>query len=220
MNNNLTEMVFILDMSGSMVNLTSDTIGGYNSLINEQKKQPGEANITTVLFDHRYNLLHDRISIKDVPELTTREYMPSGMTAMLDAVGMTITSIGQKLNNTPEEERPGSVVVTIITDGMENSSKEYTWKQVQSMIKEQREKYNWVFTFIGANIDVAKVSNDLGIDARLSKSYTASKTGTSTVYSAMSKAVSYTRGVMSTKTNSSVSEEDYSALSEIMDEIK
>lgn len=220
MNNNLTEMVFILDMSGSMVNLTSDTIGGYNSLINEQRKQPGEANITTVLFDHRYNLLHDRISIKDVPELTTKEYMPSGMTAMLDAVGMTIMSIGQKLNNTPEEERPGSVVVTIITDGMENSSKEYTWKQVQSMIKEQREKYNWVFTFIGANIDVAKVSNDLGIDARLSKSYTASKTGTSTVYSAMSKAVSYTRGVMSTKTNSSVSEEDYSALSEIMDEIK
>lgn len=220
MNNNLTEMVFILDMSGSMVNLTSDTIGGYNSLIAEQRKQPGEANITTVLFDHRYNLLHDRISIKDVPELTTREYMPSGMTAMLDAVGMTISSIGQKLNNTPEEERPDSVVVTIITDGMENSSKEYTWEQVQSMIKEQREKYNWVFTFIGANIDVAKVSNDLGIDARLSKSYTASKTGTSTVYSAMSKAVSYTRGVMSTKTNSSVSEEDYSALSEIMDEIK
>ena len=220
MNNNLTEMVFILDMSGSMVNLTSDTIGGYNSLINEQRKQPGEANITTVLFDHRYNLLHDRISIKDVPELTIREYMPSGMTAMLDAVGMTITSIGQKLNNTPEEERPGSVVVTIITDGMENASKEYTWKQVQSMIKEQREKYNWVFTFIGANIDVAKVSNDLGIDSRLSKSYTASKTGTSTVYSAMSKAVSYTRGVMSTKTDSSVSEEDYSALSEIMDEIK
>lgn len=220
MNNNLTEMVFILDMSGSMVNLTSDTIGGYNSLINEQRKQPGEANITTVLFDHRYNLLHDRVSIKDVPELTTREYMPSGMTAMLDAVGMTITSIGQKLNNTPEEERPGSVVVTIITDGMENSSKEYTWKQVQSMIKEQREKYNWTFTFIGANIDTKKVSEDLGIDARLSKSYTASKMGTDSVYKTMSKVMSYNRDAAMKRKSTAVSEEDIDCMVEMMNDIQ
>lgn len=136
MNNNLTEMVFILDMSGSTVNLTSDTIGGYNSLIAEQRKQPGEANITAVLFDHRYNLLYDRISIMNVPELTTRDCMPSSMTAMLDAVGITIKSIRQKLANTIEAERLGNVAVTIITDSYENASKEYSWKQVQDMIKE------------------------------------------------------------------------------------
>lgn len=221
MNKNLTEMVFILDMSGSMLGLREDTIGGYNSLIEEQKKQEGDANITTVLFDDRYIMLHDRVDIKSVNELTDKEYSPRGMTAMLDAVGRTIVSVGEKLAAMPEEERPGNVVVTIITDGLENASHEYTWNAVQSMIKEQREKYNWVFTFIGANIDVKRVSNDLGIDARLSKSYSATKTGTSSVYSAMSKAVSYTRGVMASKASgSSASEEDYTALSEIMDEIK
>lgn len=146
-------MVFILDTCGSMVNLTPDTIGGYNSLIAEQRKQLDEANITAVLFDHRYNLLHDKISIKDVSELTTRDYMPSSMTAMLDAVGITIKFIRQKLANTIEAERLGNVVVTIITDGYENASKEYDWKQVQDMIKEQRGKYNLTFTFISANID-------------------------------------------------------------------
>ena len=104
MNNNLTEMVFILDMSGSMSNLTNDTIGGYNSLIEKQKKEPGDALVTTILFDDRYIVLHDRVDIKDVKPLTDKEYCPTGCTAMLDAVGKTIKSIGQKLNNTPEEE--------------------------------------------------------------------------------------------------------------------
>ena len=127
MNKNLTEMVFILDMSGSMSHLTDDTIGGYNSLLNEQKKQEGDANVTTVLFDDRYILLHDRKNIKKVKELTTKDYMPCGRTAMLDAVGKTIVSVGQKLAAMKEEDRPCNVVVTIITDGMENSSVEYTW---------------------------------------------------------------------------------------------
>lgn len=222
MNNNLTEMVFILDMSGSMSDLASDTIGGYNSLIEEQKKQAGDANITTVLFDDRYIILHDRVDIKKVNPLTSSEYCPRGLTAMLDAVGRTINSIGEKLAATPEAERPGNVVVTIITDGYENSSKEYTWKAVQDMIKEQREKYSWVFTFIGANIDTKTVSESLGIDARLAKSYTANKVGTDSVYKTMSKAVSYTRSASARKmnNNTALNDEELTEMSAVMDEIK
>lgn len=222
MNNNLTEMVFILDMSGSMSDLASDTIGGYNSLIEEQKKQAGDANITTVLFDDRYIVLHDRVDIKKVNSLTSNEYCPRGMTAMLDAVGRTINSIGEKLAATPEAERPGNVVVTIITDGYENASKEYTWKAVQDMIKEQREKYSWVFTFIGANIDTKTVSESLGIDARLAKSYTANKVGTNSVYKTMSKAVTYTRSVSACKmsNNTALNEKELTEMSAVMDEIK
>ena len=194
MKQDLTELVFILDMSGSMRSLTDDTIGGYNTLIENQKKEEGDALVTTILFDDRYIVLHDRVPLKEVKPLTTEEYMPLGMTAMLDAVGKTINSIGDKLSKTPEDERAGTVMVTIITDGQENSSKEYTWESVQGMIKHQREKYNWIFSFIGANIDVEKVSGDLGIDARLSKTYTASKAGTDSVYKAMSDTASIVRG--------------------------
>ena len=204
MKNDLTELVFILDMSGSMGRLTSDTIGGYNSLIKEQKKQKGDAIVTTILFDDRY-------------------YKPLGMTAMLDAVGRTINSIGQKLAETPEEERPATVMVTIITDGLENASKEYTWEAVQGMIKHQREKYSWIFTFIGANIDVEKVSSDLGIDARLAKKYTASKKGTDSVYKAMADTASLVRGKRMTE-GATMSAMSFDAMldeaSEKMDEIE
>lgn len=222
MNNNLTEMIFILDMSGSMSSLKDDTIGGYNSLIAEQKKQPGDANITTVLFDNRYILLHDRINIKEVKELTSKDYMPCGMTAMLDAIGRTVVAIGQKLADTPEENRPGNVVVTIITDGFENASKEYTWSIIKNMIKEQRDKYNWTFTFIGANIDVDKVSEDLGIDSRFAKKYTASKAGTNTVYDAVAKSVSFTRKVSAKRSSvtSKMSEEEMLEMSSILDDIQ
>lgn len=216
MDANLTEMVFILDMSGSMSSLRDDTIGGYNTLIEEQKKQEGEAFVTTVVFDDRYIVLHDRTPLKDVKPMTGKEYCPLGMTAMLDAVGKTIISVGQKLAALPEEERPGKVMVTIITDGYENSSKEYTWNQVQSMIKEQREKYNWIFSFIGANIDVAKVTQDLGIDARLSKSYTASKKGTDSVYKAMSCTMSFARG----NRKSTIDDSDIDRMSETMNDIE
>lgn len=193
MNNNLTEMIFILDMSGSMQHLRTDTIGGYNALLDEQRKQSGDCNVTTILFDDRYIVLHDRKDIKDVQPLTEADYCPRGTTAMLDAVGKTVIDIGQKLALMKEEDRPGNVIVTIITDGMENASKEFTWNQIQDMIKEQRKKYSWIFTFIGANIDVQKVSQDMGIDTRFAKSYSASKAGTDTVYKAMSKTVSFTR---------------------------
>lgn len=220
MNNNLTEMVFILDMSGSMKPFTEDTIGGYNSLLNEQKKQDGDANVTTVLFDDRYIVLHDRKNLKDVEDLTTKEYVPCGCTAMLDAVGKTLVSVGKKLADMKEEDRPGNVVVTIITDGEENSSKEYSWKQIQDMIKEQREKYNWLFTFIGANIDVKKVSGDLGIDSRMAKKYTASKTGTRSVFKAMCDTMSYSRKASADVKSRGLRDLDaeMSAMSDIMDE--
>lgn len=218
MNNNLTELVAILDMSGSMHNLTEDTIGGYNALLEEQKKQLGEANITTVLFDDRYILLHDRENIKKVAPLTDKQYVPRGMTALLDAVGMTIVKIGKDLADMPEEERPGTVMVTIITDGYENASREYKWNQIQQMIKEQREKYNWVFSFIGADIDTAKVSQDLGIDSRMAKSYTKSKAGASSVYRAMSRGMSLSRSANAegTACTDSFNEE----LSKVLDEIE
>lgn len=195
MNQNLTEMVLILDMSGSMSPLTSDTIGGYNTLINQQKNEPGRAKVTTVLFDNRYIMLHDNVDIQEVSEMTTKEYMPCGMTAMLDAIGRTINSVGQRLANMPEEERPAKVIFTIITDGYENASKEFTYPKIKEMIEHQRNKYNWIFTFIGANIDTAEVGNNLGIDAKLSKTYTASKEGTTSVFAATSKAVSFARGI-------------------------
>ena len=200
MNNNLTELVYILDMSGSMRNLASDTIGGYNSLLNEQKKLGQEnpalrANVTTVLFDDRYIVLHNRADMKDVPEITDKEYVPRGMTAMLDAIGRTLVSVGQSLAAMPEEERPGLVSVTIITDGYENASKEYTWDVIQKMIKEQREKYSWVFSFIGANIDVEKTSDHLGIDRKMSKKYTASNIGTASVFASITRGVTAMRAM-------------------------
>ncbi len=200
MNNNLTELVFILDMSGSMGPLAKDTIGGYNSLLNEQKKLGQEnpalkANVTTVLFDDRYILLHDRADINSVPDITEKEYVPRGMTAMLDAIGRTLVSVGQKLAAMPEEERPGLVSVTIITDGYENASKEYRWNTVQKMIKEQREKYSWVFSFIGANIDVEKTSDDLGIDRKMSRMFTASKVGSASVFASLTRGTSAMRSM-------------------------
>lgn len=216
MNQNLTEMVFILDMSGSMCHLTSDTIGGYNSLIKQQKEEPGEANVTTVLFDNGYIMLHDRVNIKDVPEMTTSDYMPYGSTALLDAVGQTINYIGQKLAATPENERPAKVIVTIITDGYENASKEFSWGKIKEMITHQREKYNWTFTFLGANIDTMEVSNNLGIDARLSKTYTASKAGTDSVYCAVSKGLSFARSVSAQDVCLDFAEN----ISTILDEVK
>ena len=203
MNNNLTELVYILDMSGSMSNLTKDTIGGYNSLLETQRKLNKEnpelkANVTTVFFDDRYIVVHDRENLDNVNDITEKEYQPLGMTAMLDAIGKTVVSVGQKLAVTPEEERPGLVSVTIITDGYENQSKEYTWESVRNMIKEQKEKYSWQFTFIGANIDVDKVTYDLGIDKAWTATYTPTTDGTYSVYNAVATGTSILRSACST----------------------
>lgn len=219
MNNNLTEIIAILDMSGSMYELTSDTIGGYNSLIEEQKKQPGEANITTVFFDDRYILHHDRENIKNVKPLTSNEYVPCGMTAMLDAIGKTLISVGKKLADTPEEERPGTVLVTIITDGYENASKEFTFDSVKKMIEEQKNKYNWIFTFIGADIDTMAVSQSIGIDSRMAKTYSKTSTGANSVYNSVSQSITLARAY-SNSVNQSISlDEMLNEMSTKLDEI-
>lgn len=195
MKKELTQMVFVLDMSGSMNRLTNETVSGYNQMVSDQKKEDGEAIITTVLFNHKSTIVHDTVNIREVKDMTTEEYRPGGMTAMLDAVGETINHVGKRLEAMPENERPEKVLFTIITDGFENCSREYDLATVKEMIEHQRTKYNWMFTFLGANIDNIAVSDSLGIDRMLSKKYTASKMGTEKVFNAASKSVSYARGV-------------------------
>lgn len=195
MNQNLTEMVFILDRSGSMSHLQNETIGGFNSMIEKQKKEPGEAFVTTVLFDGQYELLHDHVNIQDVKPITDREYYARGMTALLDAVGRTINSVGERLSKTPEEERPGHVIFVITTDGAENASREFTKVKVKEMVEHQQDKYSWAFMFLGANIDAVAEAASLGINTDFAKNYTASSVGTNTLYSAMADTVGCMRSV-------------------------
>lgn len=195
MKKNLTEMVFILDRSGSMSSLTSDTIGGFNSMIESQKKEDGEAFVTTVLFDDKYELLHDHIDIQEVKELTNKEYFARGMTALLDAVGKTINSIGARLANTEEEKRPEKVIFVITTDGFENASIEFTKAKVKEMIEHQQEKYSWTFMFLGANMDAVGEAASLGIKTDFARTYTATAQGTSSVYTSLSSAMSFMRDV-------------------------
>lgn len=193
MKKNLTEMVFILDRSGSMYSLTDDTIGGFNSMIEKQKNEEGEAYVTTVLFDTRYEYLHDHVNIQDVEPITNEDYRPGGCTALLDAVGNTINSIGSRLSNTPEDERPEKVVIVITTDGMENASREFTRSKVKEMIEHQQSKYSWLFIFLGANIDAVSEANTLGIKTDFAKTYTASVDGVESVYASVSDALSCAR---------------------------
>jgi len=190
MNNNLTELVFILDRSGSMQNLTSETIGGFNSLV-EKQKHDGNAYLTTVLFDDAYELLHDHIDIHQVPTLTERDYYARGCTALLDAVGRTIDTVGHRLSQTPEQERPGKVIFTITTDGFENASQEYSLARIKEMITHQRTVYKWEFVFLGANIDAPKTARTLGIPQRMAKTYAASPSGCRSTYTVMDKLLNY-----------------------------
>ena len=153
MRKNLTEIVFILDRSGSMEGLEKDTIGGYNSFLQKQKKVDSEAYISTVLFDTGITVLHDRQNIKDVKLLTDDDYVPGGLTALLDAVGGAIKHIGNIHKYARKEDVPEKTIFVIITDGMENASRRYTYSDVQNLIENQKEKYGWEFLFLGANID-------------------------------------------------------------------
>lgn len=194
MKENLTEIVFILDRSGSMYNLADDTIGGFNSFVEDQKKESGEAKLTVVLFNHEYKLLYDRIDLKDVPRLTNKEYSPAGTTALMDAIGNAISTVGARLSNTPEEERPSKVIVVIATDGYENSSVEYNRSQIKDMIEHQREKYSWEFIFIGAGIDGYREADSIGIGGARAMSVSASAVGTANMFSSVSYA---TKGIRS-----------------------
>lgn len=190
MRNNLTEIIFILDRSGSMDGLTDDTIGGFNSFIEQQKGVDGEAKITTVLFDDRYELLHNGIDINEVKYLTRNDYYARGMTALYDAIGKTINDVGDRLNKTSENDRPSKVIVVITTDGAENSSTEFSRNKIKEMITHQTEKYNWEFIFLGANIDSAAVGGSIGIASGRSINYSASNKGIESVYCTMSNTIS------------------------------
>ena len=165
MRNDLTELVFILDRSGSMHGLEKDTIGGFNSVLERNKALPGDANITTILFDHRFTILHDRQPIRSVAPITEHDYSPSGMTALLDAVCQAIRKIDNVQAHTAEDYRAGKVQFVIITDGMENASTEYSAQRVKQMIRDRQEKNGWDFIFLGANMDAIAVAADMGIQA-------------------------------------------------------
>ena len=195
MKKNLTEIVFLLDRSGSMGSLTDDTIGGFNSMIEQQKKEDGEAYVTTVLFNSNRYMLHDHVNIQEVEPMTHADYMAYGMTALLDAVGTTINSIGERLANTTEEERPEKVIFVITTDGYENDSREFTREKVKEMIEHQQNVYSWVFMFLGANMDAVAEAGKYGINSNFAATYTASDIGTVCLYSCTSDAISNLRSV-------------------------
>ena len=192
-NKNLTEMVFILDRSGSMSGLEADTIGGYNSLIDKQKEEVGDAVVTTVLFDDQYEMIHDRVDIKKVNHITNKEYSARGMTALLDAVGKTINHVGNRHKNALDSEVPNKTMITIITDGQENSSLEYSLHQIKKMIEHQKEKYGWEFLFLGANIDAISAAADIGITADRAVKYCADSVGTRMNFDAVSDVVGCVR---------------------------
>jgi uncharacterized protein YegL len=193
MKKNLTELVFILDRSGSMSGLESDTIGGYNALLKKQKEEPGEAIVTTVLFDDNYELLHDRINVKGIRPITEKEYFVCGCTALLDAIGKTINKIGNVQRNTNEEERADKVMFVITTDGMENASNEYNYEKIKKMVEWQKKKYGWEFIFIGANIDAIATAAKFGISSDRAANYNADGEGTRLNYEAVSNVVSELR---------------------------
>jgi len=189
MKTKLTELVFILDRSGSMSGLESDTIGGFNAMLKKQKEEPGDALVTTVLFDDVMELLHDRYDIKKVNPVTEKEYFVRGSTALLDAIGKTIHRLGNVQKYAAENLKADKVIVVITTDGMENASNEYSYKRVQEMITRQKEKYGWEFIFLGANIDAIATAARFGIDADHTSNYHADKVGMANTFDSMNEFV-------------------------------
>ena len=189
MKKNLTELVVILDRSGSMAGLERDTIGGFNAMIEKQKAEAGEAYISTVLFDNHAEVIHDRLTLDAVPKLTEKEYYVRGCTALLDAVGGAIHHIGNVHKYAREEDRPERTLFVITTDGMENASRRYSYEKVKEMITRQKEKYGWEFLFLGANIDAAREAARFGIDADRAANYHADAVGTGVIYKAVSETV-------------------------------
>ena len=193
MRENLTELVFILDRSGSMSGLESDTIGGFNSLIKKQKKEEGEAVVSTVLFDDVSEVIHDRTPIEDVKKLTEKDYYVRGCTALLDAVGDAIHHIGNVQKYARDEDRPAKTLFVITTDGLENASRKYKIKDIKKMIKRQTQKYDWEFIFLGANIDAIEVAGNMGIKADRAANYHCDEVGTALNYAVLEETVSRVR---------------------------
>lgn len=193
MKKNLTEIVFILDRSGSMAGLESDTIGGFNAMIEKQKRESGEALISTVLFDNFSEVIHDRVDVKKIEPMTDREYSVRGCTALLDAIGGAIHHIGNIHKYARPEDVPEHTMFVITTDGMENASRMYSAEKVKSMIERQKSKYGWEFLFLGANTDAVETAKHFGIGADRAVRYHSDKVGTALNFSVMSDAISAVR---------------------------
>jgi uncharacterized protein YegL len=193
MKNNVTELVFILDRSGSMGGLEADTIGGFNSMIEKQRKEEGECFVSTVLFDHESFVLHDRVRLSELKPMTSQDYVVRGSTALLDALGDAIHHIGNVHKYARSEDVPQNTLFVITTDGMENSSRRYTAEKVKKMVERQKEKYGWEFIFIGANIDAVETAASYGISKDRAANYNADSRGTHTMYDSISRVVSNTR---------------------------
>ncbi|MCR5589895.1 MAG: hypothetical protein K6F73_00005 [Lachnospiraceae bacterium] len=186
---NLTELVFILDKSGSMSGLEKDTIGGFNSMLAKQRKEDGEVVITTVLFDDRMQVIHDREGLGTVKDLTGKDYQVGGCTALLDALGKTIKHINQVQKSLPEDERPETTMFIITTDGQENSSHEFSYEKIKKMIEKKQNKKQWEFLFLGANMDAISAAADIGIKADRATNYCCDAAGTAMNFDCLSKAV-------------------------------
>jgi len=184
---NHAEIICVLDRSGSMTSIASDAIGGFNTFIEDQKKVPGTASVSLVLFDHEYLNIYENKNINEVEELTDKTFVPRGMTALLDAVGRTINAVGERLSKTLEEDRPEKVMVCILTDGFENQSKEFTKDKIKEMITHQREKYSWEFSYLGANADSFAEAGSMGISQIYTANFVSTGEGIQTAYKSMSK---------------------------------
>ena len=193
MNEKLTELVFILDRSGSMAGMVEDTIGGFNSMLNKQRGEEGECLLSTIMFSTSSQVVHDRADIKNVPELTKQDYIPGGCTALLDAIGDAIHHIGNVHKYARNEDRPAHTLFVITTDGMENASRRYSAEKVKQMIERQKSKYGWEFLFLGANIDSLHTAEGIGIDADYAANFHNDSCGQEVNYRAVECAVSDVR---------------------------
>lgn len=209
MKNDLTEVVFILDRSGSMSGLEGDTIGGFNSMLKKQREEEGDANVTTVLFDDEIEMLHKRVDIKEIKNITSEDYYVRGCTALLDAIGYSINFMINMQKN-KKEEKAKNVLFIITTDGYENASKEYSYKKIKKMITYEKERYNWQFLFLGANIDAISTARNFGISEEFASNYVSDEVGTQITYEVMNSAISTCRamGVVDGSWKSRV-EDDY-----------
>jgi len=192
-NNGITELVIIIDKSGSMSGLESDTIGGFNSMLNQHKKGEGVCRLTTIFFADHHKVIHDRVDISSVKPLTAADYIPGGCTALLDTVGNAISHTKAVQAGATDETRANKVVFVIITDGYENASREYSALQIKQMISQQQDKEGWDFIFLGANIDAVETASSYGINSRMAANITADSKGLQSSYHFMERAVSHAR---------------------------
>ena len=186
----LTEIVCILDKSGSMASVKNDAIGGFNTFIKDQKNVAGEATLSLIMFAAGYSIIYEGKNIKDAPDLDDKTFIPGGSTALLDAIGKTINAVGVRLSNISEQDRPSKVIFVILTDGEENSSREFTKAKINEMITHQKDTYNWAFIYLAANQDVFSEAGKIGIGAGQTMCYNSTSQGTRNVYNSMSSTVS------------------------------